>query len=113
MVIKILEQVKIILLSVPSLVDIQLSKDDTLNVCGDVHGQFYDLANIFDLFGFPSQTNKFLFNGDLVDRGSWSVEVIMVLLGFKLLLPRENPHFPSLANDTQQYLTEGLNSINF
>ena len=37
--------------------------------------------------GFPSEDNKYLFNGDFVDRGVWSVEVMIVLLGFKLLLP--------------------------
>lgn len=34
-----------------------------INVCGDTHGQFYDLLNIFKLAGNPSPTNMFLFNG--------------------------------------------------
>ena len=59
-----------------------------LNICGDIHGQFFDLLNIFDnVSGFPSEDNKYLFNGDFVDRGVWSVEVMIVLLGFKLLFP--------------------------
>ena len=61
---------------------------ERLNICGDVHGQFFDLLNIFEnVTGFPSEDNKYLFNGDFVDRGVWSVEVMIVLLGFKLLLP--------------------------
>jgi hypothetical protein len=32
-------------------------------VCGDVHGQYYDLLNIFELNGMPSADNPFLFNG--------------------------------------------------
>ena len=61
---------------------------DRLNICGDIHGQFFDLMNIFEkVTGFPTPDNQYLFNGDFVDRGVWSVEVMIVLLGFKLLLP--------------------------
>ena len=58
-----------------------------LTVCGDVHGQFYDLLNIFEINGLPSMENPYLFNGDFVDRGSWSLEVILTLLAFKCLYP--------------------------
>lgn len=58
-----------------------------VTVCGDTHGQFYDLLHIFDLNGFPSTNNPYLFNGDFVDRGSFSVEVILTLLLFKLTCP--------------------------
>ena len=39
-------------------------------MCGDTHGQFYDLLNIFETFGYPSETNPYLFNGGRLDRGS-------------------------------------------
>lgn len=87
LVIKMLDEARQMFMPMASLVEINLSKNDRLNICGDIHGQFYDLANIFDIFGFPSTSNQYLFNGDFVDRGVWSVEVMMVLLGFKLLLP--------------------------
>uniref|UniRef100_H2Z6Q5 Serine/threonine-protein phosphatase n=1 Tax=Ciona savignyi TaxID=51511 RepID=H2Z6Q5_CIOSA len=61
--------------------------DNKLTVCGDVHGQYYDLCHVFDINGLPSLDNPYLFNGDFVDRGSWSVEVILVLLGYKVLYP--------------------------
>jgi serine/threonine-protein phosphatase 5 len=69
----------------PTLVDV--TYDAQLTVCGDVHGQFFDLANIFHLNGFPSESNPYLFNGDFVDRGSWSVECVVVLFAYKLALP--------------------------
>ena len=56
-------------------------------VCGDTHGQFYDLCNIFTLGGFPSASNPYLFNGDFVDRGSFSFEVVFTLIAFKLSDP--------------------------
>lgn len=58
-----------------------------LTVCGDTHGQFYDVLNIFELNGLPHRTNPYLFNGDFVDRGSFSVEVILTFLMFKLSDP--------------------------
>lgn len=56
-------------------------------VCGDTHGQFYDLCNIFEIGGFPSESNPYLFNGDFVDRGSFSFEVVMTLIAIKLACP--------------------------
>lgn len=56
-------------------------------IVGDVHGQFYDLINYFETNGYPSSTNSYLFNGDFVDRGSWSAEVIILLFFLKALYP--------------------------
>ncbi|XP_063958968.1 serine/threonine-protein phosphatase 5-like [Lytechinus pictus] len=71
----------------PSLCDITIPEGKKFTVCGDIHGQFYDLLNIFEINGLPSEENPYLFNGDFVDRGSFSVEVILTLFGFKLLYP--------------------------
>lgn len=49
--------------------------------------QFYDLLNIFELNGLPSEDNPYLFNGDFVDRGSFSLEVILTLFAFKCMCP--------------------------
>jgi len=70
---------------VPTIVDLNLPK---VTVCGDTHGQFYDLLHIFEIAGYPSEDNPFVFNGDFVDRGSFSCEVILTLLCFKILYPK-------------------------
>ena len=57
-----------------------------IKVCGDVHGQYSDLLRIFNKCGYPSES-PYLFLGDYVDRGKQQIEVISVLVGFKVVLP--------------------------
>jgi serine/threonine-protein phosphatase 5 len=71
----------------PSLQDPVLEAGKHINVCGDTHGQFYDLLNLFSIGGAPSEENMYLFNGDFVDRGSWSVEVVLAMFSYKCLYP--------------------------
>lgn len=78
-----------------SLMEISLpsegpSEGDTprVTVCGDTHGQFYDVLNIFELNGYPSRNNPYVFNGDFVDRGSFSAEVILTFLLFRMADPQ-------------------------
>ncbi|CCG23493.1 Ppt1 serine/threonine phosphatase [Candida orthopsilosis Co 90-125] len=58
-----------------------------LTVVGDTHGQFYDVLNLFKKFGYVSKDHVYLFNGDFVDRGSWSCEVALYLYVLKILYP--------------------------
>lgn len=90
--------------SQPTLVDVTIPHDKKFTVCGDIHGQFFDLMNIFELNGQPSEENPYLFNGDFVDRGSFSVECIFVLFGFKLLYP--NHFFMSRGNHESENMNK-------
>jgi len=85
--IRLLLQAYDLLKSLNTLHDIEIPADGKLTVCGDVHGQFYDVVNLFTINGLPSETNPYLFNGDFVDRGSFSVEVILTFIGYRLLYP--------------------------
>lgn len=88
----------------PTLVNITVPEDRKFTICGDIHGQFYDLLNIFKLNGKPSEENPYLFNGDFVDRGSFSVECIFVLLSYKLLYP--NHFFMSRGNHESENMNK-------
>lgn len=71
-----------VLLSQPSLLELEAP----IKICGDIHGQYYDLIRLFENGGFPPTAN-YLFLGDYVDRGKQGLETICLVLAFKLKFP--------------------------
>ncbi|KAK7197711.1 serine/threonine protein phosphatase [Novymonas esmeraldas] len=63
-----------------------LSLEDPVVIAGDIHGQFFDLMNLLSIGGDPAQ-QKYIFLGDYVDRGCFGMEVILLLMCYKICYP--------------------------
>eukprot|EP00756_Hemistasia_phaeocysticola_P036738 Hpha_TRINITY_DN16657_c1_g7::TRINITY_DN16657_c1_g7_i1::g.178466::m.178466/K06269/PPP1C; serine/threonine-protein phosphatase PP1 catalytic subunit len=77
-----IQQSRVVMMSQPCLLEL----DGPIKVVGDIHGQYYDLFRIFEKGGFPPEAN-YLFLGDYVDRGKHSMEVISLILAYKVRYP--------------------------
>uniref|UniRef100_A0A8C9DJA8 Serine/threonine-protein phosphatase with EF-hands n=1 Tax=Prolemur simus TaxID=1328070 RepID=A0A8C9DJA8_PROSS len=88
-VIEMLFETKKVLQQMPNFTHIETSSFEDITICGDLHGNLNDLLVIFYKNGLPSESNSYVFNGDFVDRGKNSMEVLMLLFANFLVYPNK------------------------
>ena len=107
-----IQETKEVLIKEPPM---QHLKSD-LVIVGDIHGNFYDLMRILLKNGLPPKT-RYLFLGDYVDRGKFSIDVITLLYVLKVNFPnhitllRGNHEFDSI-NKNYGFLYEVIKRFN-
>ncbi|NXX62948.1 PPE1 phosphatase, partial [Scopus umbretta] len=88
-VLQLLCETRRVLKEMPNITRLSTSYSKEITVCGDLHGNLDDLLLIFYKNGLPSEQNRYVFNGDFVDRGKNSMEILLILFAFLLIYPND------------------------
>ncbi|NXF43410.1 PPE1 phosphatase, partial [Oceanites oceanicus] len=88
-VLQLLCETRKVLKEMPNITHLSTSYSREITVCGDLHGNLDDLLLIFYKNGLPSEQNRYVFNGDFVDRGKNSMEILIILFAFLLIYPND------------------------
>ncbi|KFU85838.1 Serine/threonine-protein phosphatase with EF-hands 2, partial [Chaetura pelagica] len=88
-VLNLLSETRKHLKQLPNISHVSTCYSEEVTVCGDLHGQLDDLFLIFYKNGLPSPSKSYVFNGDFVDRGKQSLEILIILFTFLLIYPKE------------------------
>ncbi|KAH0624720.1 hypothetical protein JD844_032459 [Phrynosoma platyrhinos] len=86
-VLQLLHETRKVLQQMPNITHLSTSYAKEITICGDLHGKLDDLLLIFYKNGLPSEENPYIFNGDFVDRGENSIEILVILFAFLLVYP--------------------------
>nr|XP_020644775.1 serine/threonine-protein phosphatase with EF-hands 1 [Pogona vitticeps] len=86
-VLQLLHETRKVLQQMPNITYLSTSYAKEITICGDLHGKLDDLLLIFYKNGLPSDENPYVFNGDFVDRGKNSIEILIILFAFLLVYP--------------------------
>uniref|UniRef100_A0A669QLX5 Serine/threonine-protein phosphatase n=1 Tax=Phasianus colchicus TaxID=9054 RepID=A0A669QLX5_PHACC len=88
-VLQLLRETRRLLKEKPNITHVSVSYFKEITICGDLHGNLDDLLLVFHKNGLPSENNPYVFNGDFVDRGKNSMEILIILFVFLLIYPND------------------------
>eukprot|EP00913_Durusdinium_trenchii_P004509 g4186.t1 len=89
------------------LPDVQVPFGGQTVVVGDTHGQLEDVLTIFLAHGTPSSRNRYIFNGDIADRGPNACEIFLLLFAFFI----EDPDCLVITLPWQHLQDEEMNKL--
>ncbi|KAA6377874.1 MAG: putative Serine/threonine-protein phosphatase 5, partial [Streblomastix strix] len=84
----ILLQGRKLLKKLSNIIEGNVPQEKQITIVGDLHGQFFDLLEIFKRNGKPSNENPYLFLGNYVDYKTFGTEIFILLLCYKLAYPQ-------------------------